>query len=160
MNTVYLSSSVKSNTINIAPFQYIRFTFSASRVAGIQIQKIYFYSNLNKLDCSTAAATSTPNVVDIQHPASNLINNNLTSKYYYASSLSLPVVVWIKFTSPLAITKYSFVSGNDVPDRDPKSWTVEVSSDNVNWRRVHNIQNYIMFSSRVNETSPFLLFYI
>lgn len=158
MNTVNLTSSNKICLPYLAPFQYVRFIFTASRVAGIQIQKVYFYSNATKLDCSTATATSTPDVID-PHPASNLISNDLSKKYYYHMTSPLPVVVLIKFISPLSINRYSFISGNDVSDRDPKSWTVEVSSDNVNWRQVDTKQNYNMDLFRLKETVIFPLAY-
>lgn len=44
---------------------------------------------------------------------------------------------WIEFQFPVgnqyAITSYSISSANDAPERDPGSWTLYGSNDNINW---------------------------
>jgi chitodextrinase len=42
---------------------------------------------------------------------------------------------WIQFEYSIAQTHntYSITSGNDVPERDPKDWTMSGSNDGVNW---------------------------
>jgi hypothetical protein len=45
---------------------------------------------------------------------------------------------------------YSIVSGNDAPDRDPKSWTLQASLDSVNWVTLHTVTNEF-FSGRAQE---------
>lgn len=58
--------------------------------------------------------------------------------YYYDMNSTLPVTVLITFPIPISINRYSFVSGNDVPERDHKSWTFETSIDGVKWRLTDN----------------------
>lgn len=42
---------------------------------------------------------------------------------------------WMMFKTndPAIVTRYSLTSANDAPDRDPKDWTLEASSDGQNW---------------------------
>ncbi len=39
----------------------------------------------------------------------------------------------LKFATPQIINAYTFTSGNDAPERDPKDWTLQGSNDGVNW---------------------------
>lgn len=42
--------------------------------------------------------------------------------------------VWVgHFAVPTAVSTYAFTSANDLPDRDPRSWTLEGSSDGQSW---------------------------
>ena len=46
-------------------------------------------------------------------------------------------VIWVgRFTSPVAIASYAFTSANDMPDRDPKTWTLEGSDDGAAWTKL------------------------
>jgi alpha-L-fucosidase 2 len=43
-------------------------------------------------------------------------------------------VVWVgHYLKPMAISAYAFTSAEDVPDRDPKAWTLEGSTDGKTW---------------------------
>jgi len=61
----------------------------------------------------------------------NLIDNSTTTKY-----LTFHQTGWIMFKSANAyiIKKYALSSANDFPGRDPKSWTLEASTDGTNWK--------------------------
>jgi hypothetical protein len=39
----------------------------------------------------------------------------------------------LTFGTPIAVTAYCLIAGNDCPDRDPADWTVEGSHDGVGW---------------------------
>ncbi|HCT77463.1 MAG TPA: alpha-mannosidase, partial [Micromonosporaceae bacterium] len=41
--------------------------------------------------------------------------------------------VQVKLSSPIAVTKYAMTSANDVPERDPRNWTLQGSNDALNW---------------------------
>lgn len=51
------------------------------------------------------------------------------------------------------ISSYSWVTANDSEERDPKSWTVYMSNDNVNWTEMHTVSNYTAPSSRFTATN-------
>ena len=46
-------------------------------------------------------------------------------------------VLWqVSLPAPREITGYSFVSANDVPERDPHTWRLEGSQDGSSWRKI------------------------
>ena len=49
--------------------------------------------------------------------------------------------LWIKFefTTPVVAGAYSMVSGNDSWDRDPKSWSLQGSTDDIRWITLHSV---------------------
>jgi alpha-L-fucosidase 2 len=57
--------------------------------------------------------------------------------------------VWIgHFTAPQVVTNYAFTSGNDMPDRDPKTWTLEGSNDLNTWTLLDRHSNERPFPQR------------
>ena len=53
--------------------------------------------------------------------------------------------VWVgHWPGGTVISSYAFTSGDDMPDRDPKSWTLEGSNDGLQWTQLDR---------RINETS-------
>jgi hypothetical protein len=61
--------------------------------------------------------------------------------------LCIPSTGWIQYDfigiGSYAINSYTITSANDVPGRDPKSWTLQGSNDGINWTVV---------DTRINET--------
>lgn len=61
-----------------------------------------------------------------------LIDNNYNSKFLqggFTGDLWMQLI----FDEPQFIGAYTFTSGNDAFERDPKDWTLEGSNDGVNW---------------------------
>jgi len=52
---------------------------------------------------------------------------------------------------------YYYVTGNDTPDRDPISWTIEGSNDGTNYTVLHTVSNATITSSRLANTQTFTL---
>lgn len=63
----------------------------------------------------------------------NLIDGNDGSKFL---SFSDSVSVEFSAAKPYALKGYSLISGNDAPERDPASWTVEGSTDGTTWTEI------------------------
>ncbi|MDQ1650885.1 MAG: hypothetical protein QOI35_85 [Cryptosporangiaceae bacterium] len=63
--------------------------------------------------------------------------------------LAFATAGWVqaKLQTPLAITKYSVTSANDVPERDPKDWVLRGSDDGTTWTDV-DTRTGIDFSDR------------
>ncbi len=59
-----------------------------------------------------------------------LIDNDNNSKFLAFSS-----TIWAQFESKNSsvVTKYTLVSGNDAPERDPKNWSLKASNDGTTW---------------------------
>jgi len=49
--------------------------------------------------------------------------------------------LWIKFEldSPVVAGAYTMTSGNDSWDRDPKTWSLQGSTDNIKWITLHTV---------------------
>ena len=58
-------------------------------------------------------------------------------------------VVWIGHcSSAMVVSSYAFTSANDMPDRDPRSWTLEGSNDGRNWMLLDKRRNEPPFPAR------------
>ncbi|MBN1411007.1 MAG: discoidin domain-containing protein [Spirochaetales bacterium] len=77
----------------------------------------------------SAQYTDSPSGEDI----TKLIDNNVNTKYltFHASG-------WVQFTQSAlsVITQYTITSANDVPDRDPYSWTLQGSTNGSTWTTI------------------------
>ncbi len=75
---------------------------------------------------------------------SKLIDGDLNTKWFDYSPSS-----WVQFlySGYKTWNKYEITSGNDVPDRDPKNWTIEGSNNGLNWV-VLDIRNNENWASR------------
>lgn len=73
-----------------------------------------------------------------------LIDNDLYSKY-----LAWASTTWMRFYLPAGavVSQYAIVSGNDAPDRDPRNWTFEGSTDGTSWTTL-NTQTGHKFTAR------------
>jgi alpha-L-fucosidase 2 len=60
-----------------------------------------------------------------------------------------PSVVWqAMLAQRQVIRSYTITSANDVPDRDPRNWTVQGSNDGSTWTTLHNVSLPAAFESR------------
>jgi hypothetical protein len=117
--------------------RYVRFTPTKLRDdnAANSIQLTEFYI----LDGSTAL---TP--VSVTNPGGRspgagegpdkAMDGNLSTKWLDFNKKSLV----IDLGSPVEFDHYSFVTGNDAPERDPMRWLLEGSNDGSNWTLIEN----------------------
>ncbi|MET4226371.1 GH92 family glycosyl hydrolase [Oerskovia enterophila] len=94
-------------------------------------------SALGKLAGVTASGENLPN-----EGAAKLADDNSGTKW-----LTRTTTGWVAyaFTEPVRITGYSMTSGDDAEGRDPKSWTLEGSTDGTTW---------VPLDQRTNEDFP------
>ncbi len=94
-------------------------------------------SALRNMAIDSGSTVMSPDAVDVPgaEGVTNLIDGNDGSKF-----LSFSNSVSVEFTAPkaYAIKSYALISGNDAPERDPASWTVEGSNDGTTWAEVDN----------------------
>ncbi|MCX2762437.1 basic secretory protein-like protein [Aquimarina muelleri] len=69
---------------------------------------------------------------------SKIIDNNLNSKFLTFNASS-----WVQYkaTKSYILSSYTVTSGNDAPERDPKSWTLQGSSNGSNWQNIDQKSN-------------------
>lgn len=79
---------------------------------------------------------------DANEGSSKVIDNNTSTKYLY---FGYSPNMWMQqeFSEPQIVNRYTLTSGNDSPERDPKTWTLEGSSDSTTWE---------VLDTRSNET--------
>ena len=58
--------------------------------------------------------------------------------------------VWIQFqfNSPQRVIGYSITTGNDAPDRDPKTWKLQASDDGTAWIDIDTVEDGELSSDR------------
>ncbi|MFC5047006.1 basic secretory protein-like protein [Aquimarina hainanensis] len=105
------------------------------------------------LDCSGGGGNPTDDVditndggvVTSQHNDSpngeginQLIDDNINTKYLTFNNKG-----WVKYeaTKTYKLSSYTITSGNDAPNRDPKSWTLEGSVNGSNWTVIDQRNN-------------------
>lgn len=83
-----------------------------------------------------------------------LVDNDPNSKYL-TGDFSPDLNLWLqqRFPEAQVVNRYTLISGNDAPERDPKSWRLEASNDGENWI-VLDTRNDETFSGR-NQTREF-----
>ncbi|NHA06493.1 discoidin domain-containing protein [Mucilaginibacter sp. HC2] len=81
-----------------------------------------------------------------------MIDGNLTSKFFVAG---YDTGFWAQLTYPSAVVLkgYALTSGNDAPDRDPKSWKLMGSNDGSNFTQL-DVRTNESFPSR-NQTKSY-----
>ena len=65
----------------------------------------------------------------------NTVDDNPGSKWCVING-STPVIWQMQFPEPQTVKSYAFTSGDDMPERDPRSWVLEGSADGKAWAEV------------------------
>ncbi len=67
-----------------------------------------------------------------------LIDNDPNSKF-----LTFNTSAWVQYkaTKNYTLSSYTITSGNDAPDRDPKSWTLQGSTNGSSWQNIDQRSN-------------------
>ena len=69
---------------------------------------------------------------------SKIIDNNANSKF-----LTFNASAWVQYkaTKSYVLSSYTITSGNDAPERDPKNWTLEGSTNGSSWQNIDQKSN-------------------
>nr|MCU0875178.1 glycoside hydrolase N-terminal domain-containing protein [Pirellulaceae bacterium] len=65
----------------------------------------------------------------------NTVDGDSGSKWCVNNG-STPVVWQVQFPEPQTVKSYAFTSGDDVPERDPRTWVLDGSADGKAWAEV------------------------
>jgi PKD repeat protein len=103
-------------------------------------------SALRNMAIDSGSTVISPDSVDTPgaEGVGNLIDGNDGSKFL---SFSNSVTVEFSAAKPYALKGYALISGNDAPERDPASWTLEGSLDGATWTEIDNLSGQ-SFGSR------------
>jgi len=140
-------------------FRYFRWTWTANRTVGSGVNTITSASEFRvrngETDVSMASATiAATTIVDSGGtPIANLIDGNTTTKAISINE-TLPRSITIDIGSIVACTGYRWFTA-DTTGRDPVSWTVEGSADNITYILLDTITSFATTTTRQAEVGPF-----
>jgi len=124
---------------------------------SVQVTEFIFVdnnnNNINMTNCTvTNPNGSSPNNESVD----NLKDNNLETKFLDSNIKNNNVSnVLFTFPQPIIVSGYKWVTGNDTPERDPKSWQLYGSHDGINWIIIDTITNYMATDNRKTYTEIF-----
>ena len=142
-------------TCSVVPsteYKYLRWTITMNRgnIAVTQMSEFGLYdSNWNKL--SRPSGTSiTGNII---WPWSETVDKIIDGSVYtkYCPNWALPVIITITLGTDVDFSVYNtykWYTANDFSERDPVSWTIELSNDQSNWTTVATVSNATITTSR------------
>jgi hypothetical protein len=85
-----------------------------------------------------------PNTAGERFPM--LFDGSANTKWYADTGFKrFPCYVAWQYNTPFSVSAYTLISGNDAPDRDPKSWNLYGSEDGITYTKI---------DSRTNITFP------
>ncbi len=64
-------------------------------------------------------------------------------------------ILQFDFGSPVQINGYRWWTANDAPNRDPVSWLIQRSSNNISWTTVHTVTNASITTTRQSLVGTF-----
>lgn len=146
-----LTASCSVNNLS-SEYKYLRWTITANRgnIAVTQMSEFELWdNNWNKL--SRPSWTSiTGNII---WPWSETVDKIIDGSVYtkYCPNWALPVIITITLGTDVDFSvydTYKWYTANDASERDPTSWTIELSKDWNNWTTVDTVSGATITTSR------------
>ncbi len=144
----------------VSEYKYVKVVFSntknLSSANSIQVADWKWFNGNSEISRSNVTVTNPNGSNPGGEGPSNIYDGSTSTKWLDFNIKSGNNTSTLLFTYPgtgVRITGYSWVTANDSEERDPKSWIVYMSNDNVNWTQVHTVSNYTSPSSRFTATS-------
>ncbi len=144
----------------VGEYKYVKVVFSntknLSSANSIQVAEWKWFNGNTEISRSNVTVTNPNGSNPGGEEPSKIYDGSTNSKWLDFNIKTGNNTSTLLFTYPgtgVRITGYSWVTANDSEERDPKSWIVYMSNDNVNWTQVHTVSNYSAPSSRYTATS-------
>lgn len=139
--------------------QYLRWTITSTKDVSeaTQVSELYLTLNDQQFTFGVGATCSNP---DGSNPSGEepeyLIDDNITTKWTDLSfSANGQSVIVINNQVPINFDGYKYYTGNDFPERDPISWTLEISDDGDIWTTVSEVVNATITNDRESASQIF-----
>lgn len=141
-------STAVATTTAAADYAYFRFVFTKVINGNeVQMQRIRFYNNGVEVSLSSGTATSNTPIIIGEEP-----KNVITPGAGKWCSIGLATLL-LTFPTALTMTQYTITTASDASQRDPVSWTLSASTNNVIWTQIDSQTNYAsMPAARLTET--------
>jgi hypothetical protein len=135
-------------------FRYVRWNITAVKTAGNLMQASEFVLRLGSSDISMTGTTVTgSNAGQPGEGPSNLVDNNTGTKFC-STNTTAPWTFTFDLGSAKSFDGYRWATANDSVGRDPASWTVQTSTDNVNWTVRSTVTGFVATASRNTYVGP------
>lgn len=132
-------------TVTYQFYQFIPSSYMGSTIVR-QWSEIAFTLGGSRVSYLTASA-SAPDRLDSAGEAANAaIDNNFNTKFCGLNSIY--ATFSINMGKPVTIDYYYWCTANDSPERDPSSWTLRASNDNVVYVTIASQTNYQVTPTR------------
>ncbi|MES2919980.1 MAG: glycoside hydrolase N-terminal domain-containing protein [Verrucomicrobiota bacterium] len=113
-------------------FNRYRFTFAPNTTTThFQVAEIQLIEGPGNgaVTCPSAASHLAPSA---GQTVASSVDKNITTKWCFEHKNQ--TIVWqVDYLAPIEFTRYKLTSAEDVPIRDPRSWTLEGSNNGTNW---------------------------
>ncbi len=120
--------------------KYVRFFPKMMRTSGdhmnsgYQISEFHIMLNGQKVDYPVGTLGTSPGAGAGPEGPEKAIDNNVNTKFYINTTPIYPLVVTLP--APVLFDGYRWYTANDATGRDPVIWSVDISTDGVNWTTV------------------------
>jgi hypothetical protein len=146
-------------------YRYLRWAITQTKGAdnvgfgAIQACELVLLYNGATVSWGPSASATNPDGDNVPFEvASKLIDYNINTKWCdntYGTTSFGTSTIYIDNVSPIFFNSYYYVTGDDVPNRDPVTWTLSGSNDNSTWTIINTQSNVTITDNRKANTQTF-----
>jgi hypothetical protein len=154
-----------SNDIPIFAYRYFRLIITGIKnIDEIGAEGCTQMSNLilrlNDVDVNwnnSAVASNPSGTYSLSETPQNLLDDYLYNKWCDQNYLinGETSTVYIDNSIPIEFDSYYYTTANDVPGRDPVTWSLSISDDNTNWIIISSISDANITNNRYSDSPIF-----
>lgn len=155
----YLREQYRSAQIAEWPFaaaRYVRWKILSVRsgISGELMQASEFVLQNGGVDISMSGTTVTASDAGQAGEVPSNLVDTLTTNKFCSLIYTSPWVFTFDLGSEKIFNGYRWATAGDATGRDPASWTVEISNDNLNWALKSTITGYVATTTRQVYVGP------
>jgi hypothetical protein len=150
-------------------YRYLRWVMTQTKgtenffgFGSIQASELVLLYNGATVSWGPSATASNPDGTNVPFEvASKLIDYDKQTKWCdntYGTTSFGTSTIYIDNVSPIFFNSYYYVTGDDVPNRDPVTWTLSGSNDNSTWTILNTQSNVTITDDRQANTQTFNTF--
>ena len=150
---------------NAVSFRYYKFEIVqlASNVGCVQLTEFLIGYNSTKLDYTNVTATSNLSFSDVTQLPQSALDGNMATKWAAPFTLGTYTTFVVDFNTSRLVNCYTYTTGNDSWERDPKSFVFYGSNDSTFWVKLDTQLSFTTSGTRfyqlpwinfINQSTP------
>jgi hypothetical protein len=151
----YLSKGVLDTPKKITG-RYFKFQIDAIRGAelnnGTQMSELTLYKDGIRISTTGVVSSAQDPFAEAANSIEKAFDNNISTKWFSNTELN---TILFTYPSDITMNQYSYSTGDDGTHRDPVSWRLSYSIDNINWILIDTKSNHPITLNR-NTTIPLI----